>query len=71
MNKSRRYKLDMLSYFWEEKGNMERWVHFNREDMKKDFPELLKVWDDYNAAKRMIDLVIAGLKAEFEPDSDE
>ena len=55
--------LDMLRYFWEEKGDIERYSGFDREAIAKAYPEVLKAWDDYNTARRMLNAVLRGVSA--------
>jgi hypothetical protein len=51
----------MLAYFWQEKGDITRWCSFDREKVKAEFPEVLKAWDDYQTAYKIMDLVIRNL----------
>lgn len=55
--------LDMLRYFWEEKGDIERWTGFDRAAIAKEYPEVLKAWDDYNTARRLLTAVLRGVSA--------
>ncbi len=52
---------DMLRYFWEEKGDIERYTQFSRERMTAEFPEVLKAWDDYNIARKVLTAVLKGV----------
>ena len=45
-------ELNMLACFWEEKGDMERYVGFDRAIVL--FPELNAAWRDYQAAIRRV-----------------
>lgn len=55
--------LNMITYFWQEKGNLERWTGFDREKIAAEFPEVLKAWDDYKTAGKVMDAVVRGLRA--------
>ena len=52
--------LATIRYFWETKGDIERWSSFDREKVAKRFPEIIKAWDDYKTAERMLSAVIRG-----------
>lgn len=55
--------LYMLAYFWNEKEDLERWTRFSREMMRREFPEILKAWDDYKLSRRTLTAVIRGAEA--------
>lgn len=55
--------LDTLRYFWEAKGDIERWTGFDRDELAKTFPEVLKAWDDYTTAQRLLTAVLRGARA--------
>lgn len=61
MSERREQILSMLQYFWEEYDNPERWTGFDRTEIAGEFPEVLKAWDDYKAARRVLDAVIRGV----------
>lgn len=48
--------LEMLRYFWEEKGDMERYVGYEikLEALKVQFPEIIKANEDYKASRRVL-----------------
>lgn len=52
--------LDFLRYFWEEKGDIERYACF--EDIKpwlqENYPEILKAWSEYKASERTLSAVL-------------
>lgn len=52
-----------LKYFWEEKGDVERYYKF--EELKpliqEQYPELYKAWYDYKASIKIMDAVIKSL----------
>lgn len=54
--------VNLLAYFWEEKGDMERWCDFNRDYLAKEFPAVLKAWDDYKASRLVLDAVVRDMK---------
>jgi hypothetical protein len=50
----------MLRYFWEEKGDLERysgWVEM-QPWLREHHPEIIKAWDDYKMAGRILTAVI-------------
>lgn len=48
----------MISYFWQEKGDLERWTGFNRDYLAREFPAVLKAWEDYKASRAVLDAVV-------------
>ena len=50
----------MLKYFWQDKGNLERWVGW--EETKAKYPEVVKAWDDYKISMKILDCVIECLE---------
>ena len=59
MDKTKRHELiSDLSYFWTEKEDLERLCSFNRNTIKAEFPEVLKCWDDYKMARKILSSVI-------------
>lgn len=48
----------MLEYFWQEKGDIERWTGFDRDMLASEFPAVLKAWDDYKASRAVLDAVV-------------
>lgn len=50
--------VNMIDYFWTEKGDLERWVDFDREYLAKEFPAVLKAWDDYKASRAVMSAVV-------------
>lgn len=51
-----------LAYFWNEKGDIERWCNFDRAYLAREFPAVLKAWDDYKASKAVLDAVMRDLR---------
>ena len=51
-----------LGYFWSEKGDIERWTGFDREMLRREFPAVLKAWDDYQASRAVMDAVMRDLE---------
>lgn len=49
----------MISYFWQEKGDLERWAGFDRDYLAREFPAVLKAWDDYKASRAALDAVVS------------
>lgn len=52
--------LNTLRYFWTEKQDLERWIRFDRATLQREFPDVLKAWDDYQTAKRVMGSVMRG-----------
>lgn len=51
----------MIRYFWEEKGDIERWVGYDPVWMEKHMPHILYLWNEYKDAKQRLDAVIKSL----------
>jgi len=51
---------EMLTYFWEEKGDLERWTDHERGFAL--FPEVRKAWQDYRMAKQILTAVLRGVR---------
>ena len=52
-----------VQYFWLEKGNVERMSSWEklRPLFEKEHPEVVKCWDEYKMAKRLLTLVVHAL----------
>lgn len=52
-----------LKYFWEEKGDLERYVYFEelKPQIQEQHPELLKAWYDYKTSIKIMDVVVKSL----------
>ncbi len=52
-----------LKYFWQEKGDLERSCDWedHQAEIAERFPELVKVWNDYKMAKKLVGIVVASL----------
>lgn len=55
--------LSQLKYFWEEKGDLERYYAFEelRPMLQEKHPAVLKAWNDYKASIQIMDAVIKSL----------
>lgn len=53
----------LLAYFWESKGDIEGWSGFDRETVAREFPAVLKAWDDYKTSRLVLDAVIRDMKS--------
>jgi len=51
-----------ISYFWDDKEDLERWTDFDREHLRREFPAVLKAWDDYKASRQVLDAVVRDLE---------
>lgn len=53
--------LEMLKYFWESKQDIERYAGFEeiKADLEREFPEIIKAWNDYLMSQRTLDAVIS------------
>ena len=56
----------MIKYFWEERGDLERWVSWLEKVplFEKECPELIKAWRDYLMSKRILDIIVESLEEE-------
>ena len=63
MEKLTEEQISDLKYFWEEKGDFERYCDFEKlkPQIQKQFPELLKAWYDYKASIKIMDVVVRSL----------
>ena len=59
-----------IGYFWKEKGDIERFTSFDRKYLAREFPEVLKAWDDYKASRRVLDAVVRDVLARAEAEED-
>jgi hypothetical protein len=53
--------LTMLRIFWDEKRDLERWAGFDRAEVAAKYPEVLKAWDDYVLAGKLLNAVLQGV----------
>ena len=60
MSKLTSEQKDMIRYFWEEKGSLERYCDFEelKPIIQEEYPEILKAWYDYKASIKIMDAVI-------------
>lgn len=65
MDRDRECAINMLAYWWEERGDLERWARFNREHLAREFPAVLKAWDDYKTSRLELDAVVRDMKQEL------
>jgi hypothetical protein len=56
-------QISLLRYFWEEKGDLERYARFEalKPQIQEQYPELLKAWYDYKASIKIMDAVVKSL----------
>lgn len=47
-----------LAYFWQDKDDLERYTGFDRDVLAREFPAVLKAWDDYKASRLVLDAVV-------------
>lgn len=54
-----------IQYFWQEKGDLERWVGWNDPETQQRIiaacPELVKLWNDYKTAERLLNLIVENI----------
>ena len=53
--------LDNIKYFWEEKENIERYVDFDLERLRKLKPEIANQYEIYKTSKKTLDILIKTL----------
>ena len=58
--------LDMVQYFWKEKGDLTSWSSWEEKKplFQKYFPELVAAWDSLQTAERTLDAVVDSLELE-------
>lgn len=52
-----------LAYFWQGKGDLERMTTFDRNVLAREFPAVLKAWDDYKASRLVLDAVVRDMES--------
>lgn len=54
--------LNMIDYFWFEKEDIERWSSWKERlpIIQSTHPEIVKAWEDYKTARRLLGAVIKG-----------
>ena len=52
-------KLDLI-HFWQEKGDLERYIRFEelKPKIQEEFPEILKAWSDYKATVNILNALV-------------
>lgn len=70
--------LDLLRYFWEGKQDIEHWIDWEAKKhlIEKEFPELMKVWQDYKISGKLMNRVLSDMciekdKIEYEDENEE
>ena len=60
MSKLTKENLKDLVYFWKFKGDLERFSNFKelKPLIEKEYPEILKAWNDYKTSIKILDAVI-------------
>lgn len=63
-NKIKNGDLRMVEYFWKYKDDPERYTGWEEilPALKEEYPQIVKAWEDYKAAKKAMDDVIEGLE---------
>lgn len=63
MEKLTEDQIQDLRYFWQEKGDLERFCDFEelKPQIQNEYPELLKAWYDYKASIQILNLVVESL----------
>lgn len=54
--------LDNLRYFWNRKEDIEAWAGFDRDAIAKEFPEVIKAWEDLKLAQKVMNAVMNGVE---------
>lgn len=60
MQKHYAFELDMLAYFWDEKGDLERYTGWDelQTELQAKYPEIVKAWQDYKTSRRTLTAVL-------------
>jgi hypothetical protein len=55
--------LNLIKYFWREKGDIERWCDFKekKEELRIMFPSLIRAWEDYKHAEVTLNALVDSL----------
>lgn len=52
---------NMVKYFWQEKGDIERWSSFDRAFAEEHFPHVLDAWERHKKAEKILSLIVESL----------
>lgn len=57
------HQVTTLKYYWEDRNDLERWAEFEglKPQIEKEYPQLLKAWNDYKISVAIMDAVIKSL----------
>lgn len=59
-----------IQYFWQEKGDLERFTGFDREYLAREFPEVLKAWDNYKFSRVVLGALVRDALAQSEDEEE-
>ncbi len=54
---------NMLQYFWQEKGDPERFTGWDEALVEKEFPAVAAAWRQYKSARAVMSAVIRSLRS--------
>lgn len=60
MEKLTKQELNDLVYFWQNKGDLERFTNFEKlkPKIENEYPEILKAWNDYKTSIKIMNSVM-------------
>jgi hypothetical protein len=58
MTENYRDELDMLKYFWDEKGDISRYCNYDEAKLREYLPHVWQAWTQYRQAHRMLNAVL-------------
>jgi hypothetical protein len=58
MSERREEIANMTAFFWEEKGDLTRWVDFDLEELRREFPVVARAWEQYQDSRKLLTLAI-------------
>ncbi len=56
--------LRVIQYFWEEKGDLTRWAHWEEKLplLREKYPELVYAWEDHVKAEVLLNFIVKELR---------
>ena len=64
MKKLTEEQLNDLKYFWQYKGDLERYSSFEKliPILKRDYPEIISSWNSYKGTIKILDLIMENVE---------
>lgn len=61
--------IDMIKYFWQEKGDIERFSSWSEllPALKENYPHLISAWENYKRSEKILNCVVNNLEFKEQP----